>query len=41
MVIMLVARGGLEAWPIARFEGYITPVLQPGLLDVIENAEPA
>ena len=39
MVIVLVARSGSEQWPIAHFGDYITTVLPPGLLDVVESVE--
>ncbi len=38
MVILLVARGGSEHWSIVHFGDYITAVLPPGLLDVVESA---
>lgn len=39
MVIVLVARGGSEQWPIVHFGNYITTVLPPGLLDVVKSLE--
>ena len=38
MVIVLVTRGGSERWPIVHFGNYITTVMPPGLLDVVESA---
>ena len=39
MVIVLVARAGSEHWPIVHFGDYITTVLPPGLLDVVESVD--
>ena len=36
MVIVMVKRAGSEEWPIVHFGDYITTVLPPGLLDVVE-----